>query len=530
MYLTFYGAAREVTGSCFLLEIMGKKVLIDCGLRQGTDIFDGDEEGFLFEAKQIDYVILTHAHIDHSGRLPLLYKKGFRGKIIATTATAKLCEIMLLDSAHIQESDAEWRNRKGLRSGEYTVEPLYTTEDAEKVCRLFHSYEYDRVVELFHGCKLVFTDAGHLLGSSSVTIYATEDDVTKTLVFSGDIGNSSQPLLNDPVYLKKADYIVMESTYADRTHDPADESEDRLAEYIQSTLDAGGNLVIPSFAVGRTQEILYFIRNIKKLGKVRGHDGFPVVVDSPLAIDATNIFAEVGERYYDEEARDLLAQGVNPIGFDGLTVSITSDDSRLINEDDTPKVIISASGMCEAGRIRHHLKHNLWRRESTVLFVGYQAVGTLGHALLNGSKRVRIFGEDIAVNARIRSLNSTSSHADRMGLMKWLDSFEDRPERVFVVHGGGDNAEKWADDVRKQFGYNAVAPLFTESYDLLKNEKIKEGYVPDRRTRQAANTVYKYLLESGGRIGELIRNFNGRTNSETKRFTRELDELFKKYS
>ena len=530
MYLTFYGAAREVTGSCFLLEVMGKRVLIDCGLRQGTDIFDGEEENFLFEAKEIDYVILTHAHIDHSGRLPLLYKKGFRGKIVATAATAKLCEIMLLDSAHIQESDAEWRNRKGLRSGEYTVEPLYTTEDAEKVSRLFCSYEYDTEVELFHGCKVLFTDAGHLLGSSSVTVYATEEDVTKTLVFSGDIGNSSQPLLNDPVYLKKADYIVMESTYADRTHDPADEAEDRLAECIQSTLDAGGNLVIPSFAVGRTQEILYFIRNIKKLGKVRGHDGFPVVVDSPLAIDATNIFAEVGERYYDEEARDLLSKGVNPIGFDGLAVSITSDDSRLINEDETPKVIISASGMCEAGRIRHHLKHNLWRRECTVLFVGYQAVGTLGHALLNGAKRVRIFGEDIAVNARIRSLNSTSSHADRVGLMKWLDSFEDRPERVFVVHGGGDNAEKWADDVRKQFGYNAVAPLFTESYDLLKNEKIKEGYIPERRTRQAANTVYKYLLESGGRIGELIRNFSGRTNSETKRFTRELDDLFKKYS
>ena len=282
--------------------------------------------------------------------------------------------------------------------------------------------------------------------------------------------------------------------------------------------------------MGRTQEILYFIRNIKKLGKVKGHDGFPVVVDSPLAVDATNIFAEIGERYYDEEARDLLAKGINPIGFDGLTVSISSNDSRMINEDETPKVIISASGMCEAGRIRHHLKHNLWRRESTILFVGYQAVGTLGHALLNGAKRVRIFGDDIAVNARIRSLNSTSSHADRMGLMKWLDSFEDRPERVFVVHGGCDNAEKWADDVRKQFGYNAVAPLFSESYDLLKNERIKEGYVPERSKRQTPNTVYKYLLESGGRIGELIKNFSGRTNSETKRFTRELDELFKKYS
>jgi len=530
MQLTFYGAAREVTGSCFLLEISGKRILIDCGLRQGTDVFDGEEEGFVFNAEQIDYVLLTHAHIDHSGRLPLLYKKGFRGKIITTSATAKLCRIMLLDSAHIQESDAEWRNRKGKRSGEFAIQPLYTTEDAEKVSLLFRSYEYDETVELFHGFKVRFTDAGHLLGSSSVTVYATEEDVTKTLVFSGDIGNSSQPLLNDPHYLEHADYIVMESTYADRMHDPSDESEDKLAAVIQSTLDAGGNLVIPSFAVGRTQEILYFIRNIKNLGKVKGHDGFPVVVDSPLAIDATNIFAEVGDHYYDEEARELLSQGINPIGFEGLEVSITSEDSRLINEDDTPKVIISASGMCEAGRIRHHLKHNLWRRECTVLFVGYQAVGTLGHALLNGAKRVRIFGDDIVVNARIRALNSTSSHADRMGLMKWLDAFSDRPERVFVVHGGGDNPEKWADDVRKQFGYNAVAPLFSESYDLLKNERVKEGYTPERRSRITPNTVYKYLLESGGRIGELIKNFSGRTNSETKRFTRELDELFKKYS
>ncbi len=530
MYLTFYGAAREVTGSCFLLEVSGKKILVDCGLRQGSDVFDQEDDGFVFDASKIDYVLLTHAHIDHSGRLPLLYKKGFRGCILTTSATTKLCRIMLLDSAHIQESDAEWRNRKGKRSGEFAVQPLYTTEDAENVSRLFQSCEYGEKVRLFEGFEVTFTDAGHLLGSSSVTVSATEDEKTKTLVFSGDIGNSAQPLLNDPVYPTKADYIVMESTYADRIHDPADETEDRLAAIIQSTLDAGGNLVIPSFAVGRTQEILYFIRNIKNQGKVKGHDGFPVVVDSPLAIDATNIFAEVGDHYYDEEARDLLSKGINPIGFDGLAVSISSDDSRMINEDDTPKVIISASGMCDAGRIRHHLKHNLWRRECTVLFVGYQALGTLGYALLNGAKRVRIFGDDIAVNARIRSLNSTSSHADRMGLMKWLDAYEERPERVFVVHGGGDNPEKWADDVRKQFGYNAVAPLFSESYDLLKNERVKEGFTPERRTRITPNTVYKYLLESGGRIGELIKNFSGRTNSETKRFTRELDELFKKYS
>ena len=530
MFLTFYGAAREVTGSCFLMQISGKNVLIDCGLRQGTDVFDGEEDGFLFDASGIDYVLLTHAHIDHSGRLPLLYKKGFRGEIYCTSATEKLCSIMLLDSAHIQESDAEWKNRKSKRSGDFVIQPLYTTADAENVCRFFHSLEYGQEKELFKGFTISFSDAGHLLGSASVTVKATEDDITKTLVFSGDIGNSGQPLLNDPVYLKDADYIVMESTYADRLHEATRPAADELARIIQNTLDRGGNLVIPSFAVGRTQEILYFIRHIKEEGKVKGHDGFPVVVDSPLAIEATNIFSEVGEPYYDREAKELLDRGVNPIGFDGLSVSITSEDSRLINEDPSPKVIISASGMCEAGRIRHHLKHNLWRNECTVLFVGYQAIGTLGHAILNGAKRVRIFGEDIAVNARIEVLGSTSSHADRVGLMRWLDAYDRRPDRVFVVHGGGDNAEKWADDVRSQFGFNAVAPKFSESYDLLKNIRIKDGYVPETHSRLQPNTVYKYLLESGGRIGELIKNFKGRTNSETKKFVRELDDLFKRFS
>ena len=530
MFLTFYGAAREVTGSCFLLQVSGKNILVDCGLRQGTDIFEGEEDGFVFDASTIDYVLLTHAHIDHSGRLPLLYKKGFRGEIFCTSATTKLCSIMLLDSAHIQESDAEWRNRKKKRSGDNLIQPLYTTADAENVCRFFHSVEYGEEKTLFKGFSIEFNDAGHLLGSSSVTVRATEDDVTKTIVFSGDIGNSDQPLLNDPKYLKQADYIVMESTYADRVHEVAGGTEDDLAYVIQNTFDRGGNVVIPSFAVGRTQEILYFIRNIKEQGKIKGHDDFPVIVDSPLAIDATNIFSEVGEMYYDAETKALVDQGVNPIGFPGLGVTITSEESRAINDDQTPKVIISASGMCDAGRIRHHLKHNLWRNECTILFVGYQAVGTLGHAILNGAKRVRIFGEDIAVNARIQKLRNTSSHADRVGLMRWLDAIDNRPERVFVVHGGDGNTEKWADDVRNQFGFNAVSPQFAESYDLLKNTRIKEGYTPETRSRITPNTVYKYLLESGGRIGELIRNFKGRTNSETKKFVRELDDLFKRFS
>ena len=393
MKLHFYGADRCVTGSCHCLEINGKKILVDCGLQQGRD--ELDNRYLAFAPGNIDILLVTHAHIDHTGRIPLLVKNGFHGRILTTRLTADLMKIMLLDSAHIQESDAEYENRKGERAGREHVDPLYTEQDALDVFKYVTTCEYKEKVDLCEGVSAVFTDAGHLLGSASITLELEENGVHKTIVFSGDIGNIHQPLINDPEYPESADYVIMESTYGDRSHGPKPDYVPELAKIIQETLDRGGNLVIPSFAVGRTQEMLYFIREIKAEHLVHGHGEFPVYVDSPLAVEATNIFRDHQKECYDSDAAALLAQGINPILFPGLKLSITSDESKAINFNETPKVIISASGMCDAGRIKHHLKHNLWRQESTVLFVGYQAVGTLGRALIGGAKEVKLFQEEV---------------------------------------------------------------------------------------------------------------------------------------
>ena len=368
MRLVFSGAAHEVTGSCHYLNVCGKNILLDCGMEQGRDIYENQE--IPVPPSDMDYVFLSHAHIDHSGYLPLIYKNGFRGSIFATTATVDLCDIMLRDSAHIQEFEAEWRNRKAKRSLENPYEPLYTMNDAEGAIGLLVPCNYGERIPVCEGVEIEFTDIGHLLGSSSIKLWLTEDGITKTLVFSGDIGNTDQPLIEDPKYTDEADYVIMESTYGNRMHGEKPDYYNALSTIIQETLDAGGNLVIPAFAVGRTQEMLYFIRKIKEDNMIKGHDGFKVYVDSPLAVEATRVFNKNTLAFYDEEALELIRRGINPRSFDGLETSVTSDDSRAINFNKEPKVIISASGMCEAGRIRHHLKHNLWRAESTVLFVG----------------------------------------------------------------------------------------------------------------------------------------------------------------
>ena len=418
MKLMFLGADHEVTGSCHYIEACGKSILLDCGMEQGRDTYENQE--IPVAASAIDYVFLSHAHIDHSGLLPLLYKNGFQGKIYATDATTDLCHIMLLDSAHIQEFEAQWRNRKAKRAGAPPFEPLYTTAEATAVMEHFVPCDYMEMVEVCDGICLRFTDVGHLLGSSSMEIWLTEGDITKKLVFSGDIGNINQPIIHDPRYTAEADYVIMESTYGDRLHTAPPDYVQALAEEIQATLDAGGNLVIPSFAVGRTQEMLYFIREIKERNLVTGHDNFPVYIDSPLAIEATRVFMENRLDCFDTAAMELVKKGINPLQFPGLNLAITPEDSTAINFDRTPKVIISASGMCEAGRIRHHLKHNLWRPECTILFVGYQAVGTLGRNIVEGAKEVRLFGETIEVNAKIHQLAGVSGHADKKGLLNWI--------------------------------------------------------------------------------------------------------------
>ncbi|MBQ8271374.1 MAG: MBL fold metallo-hydrolase, partial [Bacteroidaceae bacterium] len=400
MKIQFIGAAQEVTGSCTLLEINDRYYLIDCGMEQGIDVFQN--VALPIPASQVDAVFLTHAHIDHSGMLPRLYKDGFRGIIYATEATAKLADIMLKDSAHIQMSEIEWKNRKAERSGEENFTPTYTIEDALGAIKLFRGVKYNERITVSAGVDIRFTDIGHLLGSAAIEIWLREGDTEKKIVFSGDVGNTNQPIIKDPAPVAETDYLVLESTYGSRNHERHTDTIEVLAELIENTLSRGGNVVIPSFAIGRTQELLYAIREIKQRKLVKNAD-FPVYVDSPLAIEATEIFSKCDSACFDDETRKLIDDGIDPIRFDGLRLSITVEDSKRINETPEPKVILSASGMCEAGRIRHHLKHNLWRPQNLILFVGYQAEGTLGRNLIEGVQNVRLFGEDIAVRAQIKS-------------------------------------------------------------------------------------------------------------------------------
>lgn len=465
MKITFYGAARHVTGSCTLVETNGTKLLIDCGLPQGKDEKECGTD-LPCKASEIDYVLLTHAHIDHSGRIPLLVKEGFDGRILCTEATVDLCGIMLPDSAHIQESETEWINRKAKRAGKELVEPLYTTKDALKALELFEGCTYGEVIPLTENIKVRFSDAGHLLGSSSIKLFLDENDHKKEIVFSGDIGNLDQPIIEDPKYLKQADYVIMESTYGDRNHTNQKNitTEDRaeaLEKIITDTFKRGGNVIIPAFSVGRTQEILYILRHLWESKKF----SVPVFLDSPLSVKATKVFSTNMVGYFDKEAMEIVKKGENPLLFPTLVTITEVEDSKALNFRREPCVIISSSGMCEAGRIKHHLKHNLWREESSIVFTGYQAEGTLGRTILDGKKEVKIYGEEIYINAQIHNLEGLSGHADKNGLIKWIDCFNKKPEKVFVVHGDKDIAPYFAEELQKR-GYDAIAPEVGEYFKL----------------------------------------------------------------
>ncbi len=531
MKLYFIGADHEVTGSCHYVEACGKRFLVDCGMEQGKDVFENVE--IPVPASQIDYVLLTHAHIDHSGLLPLLFKNGFRGEIISTFATSDLCSIMLRDSAHIQEFEAEWRNRKGRRAGKEEFVPLYTMDDALGAVELFHPCDYNQKIELTEGISIRFTDVGHLLGSASIEIWITEDGVSKKIVFSGDIGNTNQPLIKDPEYLSEADYVVMESTYGDRTHGERPDYVTELANIIQETFDRGGNVVIPAFAVGRTQEMLYFIREIKERGLVTGHGCFKVFVDSPLAIEATNVFNKNFRACFDEDAMKLINAGINPIKFDGLNLAVSSDESRAINFDMEPKVIISASGMCDAGRIKHHLKHNLWRKECTVLFVGYQGAGTLGRALTEGANYVKLFGETIEVQAEIRKLSGISGHADKNGLLEWVNHFTPKPQKVFVVHGEDLVCESFVKCLKEEHGLDAEAPFSGAIYDLAnacwEKEGIKVYVKSEKPVERHRSDVYARLVEAGKRLMLVITHNEGGTNKDLTKFMNQIHALCDKW-
>ena len=531
MKITFVGATHEVTGSCYFLEAAGKKFLVDCGMEQGPDNFENIP--IPVPASELDFVLLTHAHIDHSGKLPVLYAEGFRGNIYTTYATVDLCEIMLRDSAHIQMFEAEWRNRKGRRSGKEPVQPLYDMNDAQGAISHLVGCPYQQILELSDGIQVRFVDAGHLLGSASIELWLKEDDVERKIVFSGDIGNEHQPLIRDPNYIQDADYVVMESTYGNRSHGPRPDYIKDLTDVIQKTFDRGGNVVIPAFAVGRTQEMLYFIRKIKEDKLIHGHDNFEVYVDSPLAIEATRIFMEQMEDF-DEDALALVNRGINPIGFPGLKTAVTGDESKMINFDEKPKVIISASGMCDAGRIKHHLKHNLWRKESTILFVGYQSNGTLGRAIVEGAKHVKLFGEDIEVKAEIRVLTGISGHADKDGLYRWIASFQKKPEKVFVNHGDDDACVAFASRIRAELGLDAEAPYSGTIYDLAENRYIKATTgipVPKKEYTAGSrrNTVYDRLLAAGQRLLAVIRRNEGGANKDLAKFADQIDALCDKW-
>lgn len=530
MKLTFIGADHEVTGSCHCLEVGGKYILVDYGMEQGVNTFENAK--LPVEEACIDYVLLTHAHVDHSGMLPLLYAKGFRGQVFATDASADLCEIMLRDCAHIQAMEAEWKNRKAKRSaGMEKVEPVYTMEDAEGLIRRIVPCHYDTIIDVCEGVKIRFTDIGHLLGSASIEVWLTEGDSSKKIVFSGDIGNKDKPLLKHPRYTEEADYVVMESTYGDRLHgvDHPDYAQE-LAKIIQETLDKGGNVVIPSFAVGRTQEILYYIRKIKADGLVKGHGVFPVYVDSPMAVRATSIFQENKAECFGEEALELVHQGINPISFPGLKLSITSDESKAINFEDTPKVIISASGMCEAGRIRHHLKHNLWRPESTILFVGYQSVGTLGRAIVEGAKEVKLFGEPIEIRAKIAKLAGLSGHADKNGLLDWVLAFKEKPRKVFVVHGEDSVCNSFVECLMAEHGVKAYAPYSGTVFNLATGKLEYEAEpIAVKKREKTASGVYARLLAAGQRLLAIIKRSEGSSNKDLAKFADQVTTICDKW-
>ena len=532
MQLNFLGADHEVTGSCHFLKFGNKHLLVDCGMEQGPDLYVNQE--IPVNASAIDYVFITHAHIDHSGLLPLLYSHGFRGAVFATHATCELCNIMLKDSAHIQMFEAEWRNRKARRAGAPEIVPLYDMDDVAGVLEKFVSCAYEEKIKVDENLTVRFVDAGHLLGSASIEMWVKEEDEEVKIVFSGDIGHAGKPLIKNPHFITEADYVVMESTYGDKNHVSPPDFAKELAKVIDRTFSRGGNVVIPAFSVGRTQELLYFLRRVKTEKLLNRFLDFEVYIDSPLAVEATNIFNKNVSECFDEEALALIKQGINPIGFDGLKVAVTSDESKMINFINKPVVIISASGMCEAGRIRHHLKHNLWRNDSTIVFVGFQVPGTLGNALLNGAKEVKLFGEVIHVQAEITNLPGISGHADLAHLTEWAAAFKDKPKKIFVVHGDDHVCDAFAAHLHKELGVDAVAPYSGDCFELLTGEQVLQGsrmQVEKKKTTKskAASNIFARLLAAGQRLLTVINRCEGMPNKELGKFADQINSLCDKW-
>ena len=492
MRIKFLGASQVVTGSCFLLEVGNNKIMVDCGLFQGSkELKERNYRDFVIPPSSIDFVLLTHAHIDHSGLLPKLIKQGFSGRVIATSATVDLCEVMLPDAGHIQEMECERKNRKYMRAGRKLIEPIYTAEDGERAMKYFEPVAYGDIIPITPQVTARFLDAGHILGSSILEIWVNEGGKETKLVFSGDIGNYNQPFINDPALIFNADYVIMESTYGNRLHKHKENKLEMLQEAIIDTYKKGGNLIIPAFAVGRTQDIIYQIAQLQREGNI---PIMPIYIDSPMAIRATKIL-ECHPSMYNQETNELISSGCHPLRLENLHFSISAQESKALNEVAGGNIVISASGMCDAGRIKHHLRHNLWRTEATILFVGYQAMGTLGRRLVSGEKHVRIHGEEVAVRADIRNIDGFSAHADQNGLIEWLKQFKKSPRKVFVVHGEPEAAEKLGERITNELNISTVVPALLDEYEL-----TTEVAACDARMYEAYASVAKKLekyIQSG---------------------------------
>ncbi|CDF59039.1 MBL fold metallo-hydrolase [Thermobrachium celere] len=462
MKIKFCGAAGQVTGSCYLIETNKRKFLIDCGMFQGS-VFDLNYEPFPFNPKDIDFVILTHAHIDHSGRLPMLFKQGFRGTVYATSATCDLVSIMLKDSGHIQEFEAKWRTKKRLRKGLEPVEPLYTVEDTLIVNDYLLKQSYNKWIVIDKNIEFMFKDAGHLLGSSIVVLKVRENKKEHIITFSGDLGNFNIPIIRDYEYIDYTDYLIIESTYGNRYHETRAQEIKSLYDVIINTVKSGGNVIIPAFSVGRTQEILYILNQYIDIEQKKEFKNIEVYLDSPLAKEALEVF-EKHKECYDEETLKLLENDIDVLHFENLHIVETVEESQSLNEKQGV-VIISASGMCEAGRIKHHLKHNIWKKNTAIIFVGYQAEGTLGRRILDGQKKVKIFGEEMVVNANIYSISSLSGHADLGGLLNWVKNIKNGvSKKIFVTHGEQEASQNFKNELERMFNYKVEIPKLYDEF------------------------------------------------------------------
>ncbi|MEL7604478.1 MAG: MBL fold metallo-hydrolase [Sedimentibacter saalensis] len=532
MKIRFLGAVRGVTGSSHLIQANDKKILLDCGMYQGKDE-DLNYEEFEFNPSEIDYLLLSHSHIDHSGRIPLLVKKGFRGKIYCSKPAYDLCGIMLMDSAHIQESEAEWKNVKARRSGRALVEPMYTQEDAELSLKYFYPVLYDQIINIDENITVRFKDAGHILGSAITEVWINEEGTTTKLVYSGDLGMKDKALLRDPSIIESADYLIIESTYGNRLHENLETRTEGLVNIILDTVERGGSVIIPSFAVGRTQEIIYELNKFlechadEKSNNRKKFMDIPVYIDSPLATKATEIFKQ-NANVFDDEARRCILEGDNPLEFENLHFTQSVEESKILNASKEPKIIISASGMCEAGRIKHHLKHHLWKKESSIVFVGYQAEGTLGRKLVDGEKYVKVLGEEIRVNAQIHNVQGFSGHADKNALLEWLRGFSDKPKKVFLVHGEAESKLSFAEEIEKTLKLSCIIPEYNKVYETKKQQIIKEIAVEEvEETRPRSIDVSQ--IEDLKKEIEKIKEIFEKTMANTKDYIEDDNLNAKKY-